>query len=408
MGTPVKASKKIDPKLNALSILKQLNDKTQARSLDKQKKKTSVTKDQKKRYNLKSEEKDPKTHVIPPNLDGKQSKGKNTYNLRNISKDNPVYRMLLKEHEENPDAKNQQNLLKQYFKAWDDSDHVEYFTFKTNQSFYKMGEIIGKGCFGKVYKAVQVLTGHQVALKVIPKVDIKNKNAKKKIEKEFAILKRLNNEAGISKLFEVFEDEENVYLVFQYLKNGDLIRYFDKNELLEEERLRPFFQKIVQAVQSMHANEVIHRDIKLDNILLDGNFDPKLCDFGISNIVEPNQPIMDTGGTPAYLAPEVILNEGKVCYKSDVWSLGILLYLLVYGHVPFKSKEVQSLYQKIITGKYSFPAEEVNPDITHLISQMLVINIDERYSVQDVLNHRWFAPLNSHLRKHPISTDSSS
>ena len=90
----------------------------------------------------------------------------------------------------------------------------------------------------------------------------------------------------------------------------------------------------------MHDNSIIHRDIKLDNILLDKNMAPKICDFGISSEFDKHKKIFDTGGTPAYLAPEVIKAEGDVCFKSDVWSLGILLYLLTYGIVPFKAKDM--------------------------------------------------------------------
>lgn len=100
---------------------------------------------------------------------------------------------------------------------------------------------------------------------------------------------------------------------------------------------------------------IIHRDIKLDNILLDKELNPKIIDFGISSVVEQDKKIYDTGGTPAYLAPEVVKCEGDVCYKSDVWSLGVLLYLLNYGTVPFKADDMQALYCKIIKGKYNYP-----------------------------------------------------
>lgn len=122
----------------------------------------------------------------------------------------------------------------------------------------------------------------------------------------------------------------------------------------------------------MHQNNVIHRDIKLDNILLDKDFKPKICDFGISNLVEKGKKIQDTGGTPAYLAPEVIKAEGKVSYKSDVWSLGVLLYLLTFGIVPFKSNDMQKLYNKIIIGKYNFPAVMgVSTEQLDLIARMI-------------------------------------
>ena len=130
----------------------------------------------------------------------------------------------------------------------------------------------------------------------------------------------------------------------------------------------------------LHKCNVIHRDIKLDNILLDAHLRPKICDFGISNLVEPGEKIFDTGGTPAYLAPEVIKAEGNVSFKSDVWSLGVLLFLLTFGVVPFKSNDMQRLYNKIIVGKYRFPTfQGVSKHQIDLISRMignLIVNFN--------------------------------
>lgn len=144
-------------------------------------------------------------------------------------------------------------------------------------------------------------------------------------------------------------------MVFEYVSEGDLVKYFKVNPLLEEDHLKRFFYKILKGVDYLHENQIIHRDLKLDNILIDRNMNPKICDFGISSVYDPNKKIIDTGGTPAYLSPEVIKAEGNVNLKSDIWSLGILLYLLGYGVVPFQAKNMQSLYNKIIIGKYKFP-----------------------------------------------------
>jgi len=119
--------------------------------------------------------------------------------------------------------------------------------------------------------------------------------------------------------------------------------------------LIPFFRKIVKGVGYLHSKNILHRDIKLDNILLDKNLNPKIIDFGISSIYSKYKKIYDTAGTPVYLAPEVITAKGEISMKSDVWSLGVLLYLLTYGVVPFKAPDMQSLYNKIIEGQFSFP-----------------------------------------------------
>lgn len=118
---------------------------------------------------------------------------------------------------------------------------------------------------------------------------------------------------------------------------------------------------------------------------------PKLIDFGISSFYDSSVPIYDTGGTPAYLAPEVIKAEGKISPKSDVWSLGVLLYLLTYGIVPFKAQDMQTLYNTIIVGKFQFPKNYYSSiELIDLIGKMLVVDVNKRYSINKVLAHPWF------------------
>ena len=227
------------------------------------------------------------------------------------------------------------------FQKWKNSEHAEFYRdFQTTMEFYEIKNQIGEGCFGKVYLAKQVITNRQVALKLISKKGEENKDIIKKVHKEVRILKSINNHKNVIKLYEVFEDEGYVYLVFEFAEKGDLVQYFKNNMLFEEPNLKKFFKSIMEGIQYIHKNNVIHRDLKLDNILLDKNINPKLCDFGISSEYKPGVAINDTGGTPAYLAPEVIKSEGNITPKSDIWSLGVMLYLLGFGYVPFQSNNV--------------------------------------------------------------------
>lgn len=280
--------------------------------------------------------------------------------------------------------------IKKKFKNWKKNEHAEFFNFKTDIGFYKIIQQIGKGCFGKVYLALQILTGTYVALKIIQRKNLKNKKTMKKIKKEVEILKRVNDNNFIIKLFEVFQDDKYVYLVFEFAEKGDLVHHFKKNHLLEEKDLKIFFAKLLIGIKYLHKNNILHRDLKLDNILLDKSMNPKICDFGISSIYTKKKRIYDTGGTPAYLAPEVIKAEGQICFKTDIWSLGVLLFLLSTGVVPFKANDLQVLYDKILKGNFDFPDdEELSGDIRFLIRNMIILDIRDRFSVDDILKHRW-------------------
>jgi serine/threonine protein kinase len=278
-----------------------------------------------------------------------------------------------------------------FFDEYERGDSDEIPIFHSSPEYYKIERQIGKGCFGSVYLATQIITNLPVALKVIQKATLKSQKAIDRIQREIDILKILSKEKFISKIFEVFEDSDQIYIVCEYQPNGDLVSFFKQSYLLSEDELRRFFYKIASSVRSLHKFSIIHRDIKMDNILLDKNFDPMLNDFGISSIFDSNLPIMDTGGTPAYLAPEVILAKGDVCFKSDVWGLGVLLYVLSFGFVPFQGDDIQSLYRCILKGKFKFPEYNfVSPELRDLLSNMIRVDIESRYSIDEVLAHRWF------------------
>ena len=303
---------------------------------------------------------------------------------------NNYYRYLKKKMKKNKLTQELIRKIKKKFRNWKKNEHAEFFNFKTDIGFYKIIQQIGKGCFGKVYLALQILTGTYVALKIIQRKNLKNKKTMKKIKKEVDILKRVNDNNFIIKLFEVFQDEQYVYLVFEFAEKGDLVHHFKKNHLLEEKDLKVFFSKLLLGVKYLHKNNILHRDLKLDNILLDKSMNPKICDFGISSIFNPKKKIYDTGGTPAYLAPEVIKAEGEVCFKTDIWSLGVLLFLLSTGAVPFKANDLQVLYDKILKGNFNFPPDEdLSENIKFLIKNMILLDMNRRFSVQEILKHRW-------------------
>ena len=368
---------------------------TKARSIDRNSGDEYVKVDRNNRKKFMSEDREQNKYILndKPVKYLKETEVSNegpTHKEIKKNKPNEVFLKLKKAFDNSDETKTICSYIKSSFKDWSVSNQAEMSIFKTQIGFYKIKQKIGKGCFGKVYLAIQILTQLPVALKVISKSNIKSKDSRQKIEKEVSILKKVNNHHSVIKLYEVFEDTNFVYMVFEYLENGDLVQYFKKNPLLDEAELKIFFNKIVKGIEHLHKNNIIHRDIKLDNILLDKNFNPKICDFGISSIMESGKRIFDTGGTPAYLAPEVIKAEGGVGPKSDTWSLGILLYLLNFGIVPFKASDMQVLYNKIIVGNFKFPDQDYTSfELIDLIQSLIVVEVESRLSISEMLQHPW-------------------
>ncbi len=178
---------------------------------------------------------------------------------------------------------------------------------ETTIDYYKFVRLIGKGAFGKVTLAIHKLTGKYVAIKTIDKEHLKDEFSKRKVLREIYILKKIRH-VNVIRLLEVFESPKQVLMVMEYAGGGDLLHYVRKKKCLSETEARPIFRQIVYGLAHIHSRNVLHRDIKLDNILLDGEGGIKICDFGVSKIIDKRKLINDQCGTPAYIAPEIITN----------------------------------------------------------------------------------------------------
>ncbi len=168
-----------------------------------------------------------------------------------------------------------------------------------------MIRLIGKGAFGKVTLAVHKLTGKYVAVKMIEKAAIKDDYSRRKVFQEVYILKKSRHN-NVAKLLEIFESPKHLHMVMDYAAGGDLLQFVKKRKRLEEKQAKFIFKQIVYGLAHIHSRSVIHRDVKLDNILIDGDFTVKICDFGVSKIIRKDQLIKDQCGTPAYIAPEIV------------------------------------------------------------------------------------------------------
>ena len=261
--------------------------------------------------------------------------------------------------------------------------------FKTISSCYKIIQQIGQGAFGKVLLAEQVLTGVSVALKVFSKSSYFSDEERRKVFKEIYILKRISSKFVV-RILEYFEDDENFFIVLSYMPGGDLLQYLRETGALSEVFSKYLFKQILLATQALHRSKVIHRDIKLDNILLDSSQTSIcICDFGVSKIINKHEIMNEKCGTPAYLAPEVVLDCGYEGFWSDIWSLGVVLYCMTCGTVPFKGQNLPDLHKSILTGRFEIP-QQLSLELKDLISSLLKVVPGQRLSIDKALRHKWF------------------
>ena len=263
--------------------------------------------------------------------------------------------------------------------------------FKTHLDCYNIIKCIGKGSFGKVHLGQQVLTKKLVAIKAIDKqMFMQDERSRKKIENEVQLFKESSGCSRVIRLLEVFESKQYIFFVMENAINGDLLNFLKQNGKMQEFEAKKALNDIIIGLKHLHSINIVHRDIKLDNILLDSNNNGKIADFGISKKVPQHDYIFEQCGTPAYLAPEIIRNKGYDGYISDIWSLGVLLHALTVGTVPFKAETLEDLYRKIQAGNQSMLNDfEQSDELKDLLIKMLNINPFNRISAAEIQNHPW-------------------
>jgi len=211
---------------------------------------------------------------------------------------------------------------------------------KTTCEFYRAGKMLGRGAFGKVSLGMHKLSRKLVALKSINKEYMTDQKQKSKIMHEVGILLRLRHH-NVVKLYETFETKRHMLLCMELCAGGDLLNYVRKRKKLDEVSAKVIFKQIIEGLGYIHKKRILHRDIKLDNILLDGKGNVKIADFGVSKLVKPGDVMHEQSGTPAYIAPEILREEGYSGFKADIWSAGVVLYAMLCGTVPFKASNMK-------------------------------------------------------------------
>ncbi|KAM0029883.1 putative protein kinase CAMK-CAMKL-CHK1 family [Helianthus debilis subsp. tardiflorus] len=256
---------------------------------------------------------------------------------------------------------------------------------------YEKGKLIGTGTFAKVYHGRELATGESVAIKVINKDQVKDQGMVEQIQREISAT-RLLRHPHIVELREVLATKSKIYYVMEYVSGGELFAKVARGGRVKEDVARKYFQQLISAVDFCHSRGVSHRDIKPENLLLNSNDDLKITDFGFSALPEQKRydGLLHTQcGTPAYVAPEVLRKKGYDGAKADIWSCGVVLYVLLAGFLPFHDENIMNLYRKIFKAEYEFPPW-FTAETRKLISKILMADPERRISIQGIQRVSWY------------------
>ncbi|ORX78973.1 Pkinase-domain-containing protein [Basidiobolus meristosporus CBS 931.73] len=248
---------------------------------------------------------------------------------------------------------------------------------------YDLLETIGKGAYGKVKLGMHRLTGQKVAIKIVDKTHAHT------VAREIEMWRHLHH-PNITQLLEILTTETKIYMVMEHVTGGELFEHITNNGALNEPCGRSIFKKLLLAVEYIHKKRYVHRDLKLENILLDKNLDPKIIDFGFTRGIQSRRLLDTYCGSLAYVAPEVIAGGQYSGQESDVWSLGVILYTIMCGYLPFDDEDESVMQRLIVNADVSFP-EGFPKECQDLISGVLKKNPMDRLTVEEILKHPWMA-----------------
>ncbi|KAL3535084.1 hypothetical protein ACH5RR_003545 [Cinchona calisaya] len=255
---------------------------------------------------------------------------------------------------------------------------------------YELGRLLGHGTFAKVYMARNLQTGKSVAMKVVGKEKVMRVGMMEQIKREISVMKMVRH-PNIVDLREVMASKTKIYFAMELIRGGELFAKIAKGRV-REDVARNYFQQLISAIDFCHSRGVYHRDLKLENLLLDEDGNLKVTDFGLSAFTDHLRQdglLHTTCGTPAYVAPEVIGKKGYDGAKADIWSCGVILFVLLAGYLPFQDDNLVSMYRKIYRGDFKCPPG-LSSEARKLVTKMLDPNPSTRISIAKIMDLSWF------------------
>ena len=234
-----------------------------------------------------------------------------------------------------------------------------------------LGKKLGKGAFAIVRLATHIKTNEIVAIKILEKKKLKE-NDKIRLNREIKILKKVRHR-NIVNLYNVINSKNSIYLIMEYIKGTELFSYVNDKKRLNEAEACHYYQQIISGIEYLEKLKIVHRDIKLENIIIEDNKNVKIIDFGLSNIYPKNNILFSSCGSPCYASPEMIMGKHYSGSGTDIWSSGIVLFAMLCGYLPFTDVDEQKLYKKIMEGKIYFP-QTISKLAKDLLKKLLNIN----------------------------------
>lgn len=262
---------------------------------------------------------------------------------------------------------------------------------------YDLYGTLGEGAFGKVKYAINTETNEAVAIKILDKERIQTRNMGPQIKKEISIMKMINHHYVVA-VKDVFATNAKIFIVLEFIGGGELFDKISNEGKVSEDKARFYFGQLLEGLEHCHNSGICHRDLKPENLLLDVDGNLKISDFGFStlNIGDADgdgnaraELLHTTCGTPNYVAPEVLGKDGYDGKKADIWSMGVILYVMLAGYLPFDEGTMVALFAKIKKADYTFP-DWFSPEAKDMLKRILVTDPSQRYKLSDIKNHPWY------------------
>ena len=252
---------------------------------------------------------------------------------------------------------------------------------------YIIKKTIGKGTFSKVKLGVHKETKQKVAIKILEKSAIVEKDDLERIIREMTILNQIDH-INVIKVYDIYESEDNYLIIMEYCEGGELFNYIVKNQKLSEEETSFFFYQIINGVEYLHSKNIVHRDLKPENLLLcEGNI-LKIIDFGLSNFYNGNY-LSTPCGSPCYASPEMVSGNKYNGFNIDIWAIGIILFAMLCGYLPFEDDDNDILFQKILECKLDYP-KHLSSLAKDIMKKILVTNPEKRIKIPQIKKHKFY------------------